>query len=297
MIGTLPVRVLMEDVIETFENISPAFRNALAGELFFGDDKSNQNLKPNIQYHFSDSLPINEIAKITSDHKFHLYENFCQFLWCITYSLMVQFDWLTTNQNSHKIEVNQYDRAIKLLDAAFLLKKPNYDQRTFLELPNSEIINSVEEKEYVIATNAVFCVSMTFILLHEFAHHFYGHLDTANDSLDEYKNDERKADNFAIDTLLGETLQTNRYWNELGIIFALIGLTLLDKDLDGGPIHPSSDERLNNALNRMISDDAWGYAAMSLIIWNQKYNLGVEIPAVEGTYKELFISTVNKINS
>lgn len=289
MSGKLPIRVLMNDAIEASIAISPSFSELLKAEIEYN------NLKPDVNYHHSKGNSINEIAQIDKDHRIHLYENFCQFLWCITYSMIVQFDWFNAKPDSLSIKVKHYDRAVKLFDEAFLLLIPKHEAGAFLELPNPEVYET-DEEEYIKGVNEVFNYSITYILLHEFAHQFYGHIDTESNSSKEFKEDERKADKYAIDTMLKDGRQENRYLYELGIVFAMIGMILLKNTFDGGNMHPNQDERLITALNEMESEDTWGYAAMSLILWNMRHRLNIEILPVDGSYKDLFNSTIKKIN-
>ena len=219
--GNLPVRVLQHNIISWFENISPDFLDEAQYEI------ESNGLKKGIAYNI-DKLPITVSAEINSDKTILLYENYNQFLWAVCYSLIVLFDEgiqipiLTGKYNG----IIDYDnihirRAISTFKEGFNLFK-SYNDFVFFELPNPEKYNEYE-KEYIEKANGLFCAAMTFTMLHEFGHQYYGHLES-NPTLEDSKNDELNADDFAFDKF--EMKFTSEYSStlKLGIIASLVSL-------------------------------------------------------------------------
>lgn len=286
--GELPVRVLSHNWINWFENITPNFKEEAKGEIDF------RNLKAGLIYHF-DKSQITECAYINPNHQIELYENYNQFLWCICYSLLVLFDKgiqepILCKNYTGKLDFNNpYIRnSINIFNNGFDLLN-TYKDRQFYQFPNPEKYNKYD-KYYIEKVNAIFCAAMVFILLHEYAHQFLGHLDN-NYKSEEPQNDEYACDEYAIDKMSSKLSTKESSTYKFGIIAAISSLIIYDKSLEGGEMHPDIDERLEMAMNKMKIEDIhylWGVASLTYKLWGIKYNKDIEMPPVFNNYKHLF---------
>ena len=140
---------------------------------------------------------------------------------------------------------------------------------------------------------------MTFILLHEFAHQYLGHLEYNPTSSEESKTDENNADDYAIDKIAQNFSSERGTTYKCGIIAGISSLILLDKSLSGGDTHPDTDDRLKNAIEKMQLEDLdnlWGIASLTFRLWALKYDIDIECPQIVDSYKELFTMTLEKVN-
>ena len=83
--GYLPIRTLQHNLIDWFENVTPDFLQEIFYETEFN------GLQKGIGYKI-ERQPITESSEITPQRKIWLYENYNQFLWTVSYSLIVLFD-------------------------------------------------------------------------------------------------------------------------------------------------------------------------------------------------------------
>lgn len=285
--GELPVRVLEHNFLDWFENITPDFKEEAKNEIDFN------GLKAGISYHINRSHIIG-CACINADRQIELYENFNQYLWCICYSLIVLFDESMQKPMLAKNYTGKFDfenpfvrRAIDVFNNGFELLK-TYKDLQFFKLPNPEKYNEYD-KFYIECTNGVYTAAMTFILLHEFAHQYYGHLDYQTSK--ESKKDEYNADDYAIKKISYNFSSERGTTYKFGIVAGISSLIILDKSLSGSDTHPDSDERLKVAMEKIQLDDLdnlWGIASLTFILWSLKYNIELNLPPIMDSYKHLF---------
>ena len=274
--GLLPVRVLSYNVIDWFENISPDFLEMAKCEI---DIDGLQNA---IGYSILEA-PIKEVPHIDTNHKIQIYENFNQYLWSICYALYV----IHQNVLEIPIQVAQANYsayhnasnaslAIQVLDAGLDLLE-NFDANQFYNLPNPERY-APQISQYIEKTNGLYCAGMGFILTHEFAHQFYGHLMPRPRISDEvYKKEEFFADEFALDQMRASFTGKNGTTNKVGLIAALASMIFLDSSLKGGSEHPDPDDRLINLLDKMDlaeKDGIWGLTGLVYYLWIIHYHPG-----------------------
>ena len=294
-IGELPVRVLQYNFIEWFENITPDFKDEVKGEIDFN------GLKAGIKYHIEKSH-ITECACINTNSQIELYENFNQYLWCICYSLFVLFDEsiqkpMLAGKYTGKFDFNNpfVRRAVDIFSNGFDLLN-TYKDWQFFQFPNPEKYNEYD-KQYIEKANGVYTAAMTFILLHEFAHQYYGHLDYYPTS-DESKKDECTADDYAIEKISYNFSSDRGATFKFGIVAGISSLIMLDKSLSGGDTHPDTDERLKIAIEKLKLeelDNLWGIASLTFRLWAIKYSIELDYPPVIDSYKHLFELTLEKI--
>ncbi len=187
------------------------------------------------------------------------------------------------------------NEAWKVFQAGLSLRK-EYERKIFFKLPNPELD---ENREYVKKTNSIYLAALNFILLHEFGHHFYGH-HTENPSSDQSKKDEYLVDNFAIEMLSKHFKTETGATIKLGILLGALSLFFLSSSLDGADTHPDLDDRLKVIIESLELDDIdnlWGIAGLSLNLWDHEFGLGIRIPKIGETYKDLFYQTLNEVES
>jgi hypothetical protein len=294
--GDLPVRVLEFNFLECFENITPNFKEEAKSEIDFN------GLKADIQYHIN-RTKITEGPCINHSKQIELYENFNQYLWCICYSLLVVFDEgihrpIIEDRYTGKLDLENpfIKQAIAVFNNGFDLLH-TYKDWQFFQLPNPEKYNEYD-RFYIEKTNGIYTAAMTFILLHEFAHQYYGHLEY-NPTSGEAKKDEYSADEYAIDKIAQNFSSKRGSTFKFGIIAGISSLILLDKSLSGGNTHPDTDDRIKKAIDKMQLeelDNLWGIASLSFRLWAIKYNIEIEYPDIVDSYKEFFTITIEKVN-
>jgi hypothetical protein len=287
--GIQPVRVLPYNIMDWFLNITPDFE----GEFNFEIDSNGLNKQ--IVYRI-DRSPIKEVAEISMQKQITIHENFNQYLWALSYSLLVLFD-----EGIHRPTIEgrfkgQFDDTPHVKEAWELFKEAlkftqEYNDRIFFHYPNPE---TKSDKIHVGLANGIYSASMTFILLHEFGHQYYGHLDYYPSSSEESRKDELTADDYAIDKISQTFSEQNGRTNKMGVVIGMLSLMFLSRELDGGDSHPDLDVRLKNAIEKLELDELdnlWGIASMGLNLWTGYFNHNIIIPVAGETYKELFYST------
>src|SRR5690606_10847679 len=113
-----------------------------------------------------------------------LFENYNQFLWACAYSFLVIFDegvqkptLAGTFMGNFLDTSNPYiNKALELFRAGLSLFE-SYREEVFYRLPNPEKYNDYD-KFYIERASGIYTAAMTFILLHEFGHQYYGHVVT-----------------------------------------------------------------------------------------------------------------------
>jgi len=295
-IGNLPVRVLPYTYIDWFQNVTPDFLEELKSEIEYND--LNRNL-----LHNTKRTKIIETASISSSNVIELNENFNQYLWCICYSLMVIFiegiekPMYARTYNGLFDTSNSYlTRANDVFNNGFALLS-TYKDKEFFALPNPEKYDE-NDKSYIEMANGIFAAAMTFILLHEYAHNYYGHVKFSSTSLESIK-DEFLCDEFAIDKIGYNFSSDKSYVYKFGIIAGISSLMIMNKSLSGGDTHPDNDARLKVAIEKMNlvgpDDPLWGVASMAFLFWTTKHNVKLDLPPVVDNYKELFDLTLESI--
>lgn len=293
--GELPIRVLSYNFLDWFQNISPDFKDEAIAEIAF------RELYSGIQYNIVRER-ITNVAAINNSRQITLYENYNQFLWCICYSLFVIFyegvqKPLREGRYSGKLDFDDpsVEKSIQVFDAGFDLLSA-YDREIFYQIPNPETYPE-SDSFYIAKTNGCYVAAMTFILLHEYAHQFLGHLDYSPNSK-ESKRDEFAADNYAISRISFNFASERGKTFKFGIVAGICSLIMLDSSLSGGETHPDLDLRLKSAmekLNLAELDDLWGIASMAFRLWALKYGVEIELPSNIDNYKQLFDLIITKV--
>ena len=294
--GYLPVRVLQYNVIDWLEKVAPDFLDDVKHEV------ENNGLNPGIKYHIEKSQ-ITSSAYIDLNKGIHLYENYNQFLWTLCYSLLVIFDigiklpiLLNKFQGSIDVENIFVKRSIALFNNGISLFS-DYSDSVFYKLPNPENYNEFE-KVYIEKANSIYVAALTFTLIHEFSHQYYGHLDHISFK-DKAKTDELNSDDYAFDLIKHNFSNEKSFSYKVGIIAALTSLIFFDNSLKGGDEHPDPDERITKLLSQMDLNDvdnAWGIAGLAFILWSIHYTKKFELPKEASCFKELYDKILSNVS-
>ena len=246
---------------------------------------------------------ITEIAQISNTKGIELYENYNQFLWSCAYSLIVIYDkaiFEPTKKGEYKglldRNIEHVSDAMDLFKNALLLFK-EYKSSIFFKLPNPEsYIQS--EKYYIERANQVFSSAMVFILLHEFGHKYYGHLEVFTDDNKSIK-DEFAADEFAFERISKNFIKNKVTSHRLGIVVAIVSLIFTDNTLKGGNRHPDPDNRLKNLMEKMElgdEDNIWGVASLAFDLWATINSTSLSKARIFKNTREMFYAKLNDVN-
>jgi len=294
--GLLPVRVMQHNIIDWFEKAAPDFMDEMIGETTYN------GMQKAITYQI-DRTVITIACEITPQKQIVMYENFNQFLWSTCYSLIVLFDEaiqipLLSNKFNGTIDYDNIHirKAISVFKEGFNLFR-YFNDYVFFDLPNPEKYNEYEQK-YIEKANGVFVAAMTYMLLHEFGHQYYGHLNY-DSTQEQSKRDEYVVDDYAYDKIATKFGTQYEVTFKIGLVAALSSLYFFDDTLKGGDYHPDPDLRLKRQLDKMGLSDLdylWGIASLSFRLWTITYNKEIILPLQIENYKRLFDLTLEKIN-
>lgn len=299
--GLLPVTVLVPYIFGWLERQWPELNEEMREQILF------QGLKPGIAYHI-DATRIVDSAEIDSKRKIHLWENFLQLLWCVCYAQVVcyQEGWQKSVRSGdprgyYDSSDPEIARAYKVLDAGVSLLD-HFDASVFDPLPMpAEPVN--EGDELVGKASNVLIAAGVFIVIHEYAHHWYDHVSLETDKA-ESQSFEYAADSLALDFLKRGTGKGRDVDNihALGVVATMTTLMLINPGLEGGDAHPDLHERYWHALNRLSLDgaqDIWVNACISLQMWGRYNPVPVEIkdPMVPRDGSQAFREILDQIVS
>ncbi|MEZ4755991.1 MAG: phage exclusion protein Lit family protein [Flavobacteriales bacterium] len=287
--GEFPVRGLFSVLLEWFNQLDQSFLSVYREEIRY------HGLQPNIAIRI-DAGPITVPACISSGRGIELYESFLQYLWCIGYSAHVFFREGFMNPKLEGrfrgvLDVeNQFMQKAERVFQMALEMRNSFSPLEFDQLPNP-IEHDPIDKEYVEKANAIYAAAGSFIILHEFAHHYLGHLQVEANN-EQSKLDELAADNYALDVIKQSmgTDQRRDVTHVLGVSTALIAVMILDSELDGGSRHPRPDVRLANAVEALgIDDDSqWAALCMGLYLWAKTHPHEIMVPRTIESFKDMF---------
>jgi len=281
----LPVTALAGNIMQTFLDESDGFK-----EIYLREIRTNR-LKEQIGYMIF-SEKVKEVATISNDRQIILYENYNQFLWCICYALLTVYVEGYEKPLKSGTYLGELDDKNIVKEAYMVLSQGlsllrEYSREPFYGLPNPQ---TRYEGEYVGMANGIFCASMRYILLHEFAHQYYGH-HSMNATGEQAKENELEADDYAIEFMAKSFNKDTGRTFKLGAIAGMFSLFLLGEQLDGGSHHPDLDRRLLNTLEKLTlheMDDLWGVASMGIKLWAVKYDKKIHQEQSYDTTKEMF---------
>lgn len=295
----LPIRMLRDNVLTTFENVTSSFGEDIQYEI------DSNDLSSEIIY---DSTPkkIEDIAEIEPKYDgspgalptkhFKIYESFNQFVWCLSYSAIVMYKEgiekpIQNNRYKGQIEENELvkDAFNTFIKGMSLFKE--YDPRAFfIKLPQP----THTENLYALEANTVFCYAIATILLHEFGHQYYGHQVVSNE---QKKEDEFLVDDFAFDLLSNSFDKEIGTTVKAGIIICFISLAFSDNTMKGD-CHPDPDERVRRLIEKMSIEDndpLWAYATLLFKLWARYYDIEL-VDSDITTNKKYFYNIIEQLN-
>lgn len=298
--GELPVRVLRKEIIRWFESINESLREDIANA------EQYETFNPIINYNTPQNI-INDIAFIDDNSQIQLFENYNQYLWSISYFLLVVYDNCLQGpmmKGNYKGEFNFEQQENKIAKGVFIAGlnlTVQYVHDCFYRLPNCEIPTQ-EFTDTIGHTNGVFVSSLSFIIAHEFAHHYYQHDPNEHDSTVLISR-EFDADNLAIHHIKETFARQEGYNYKVGIITALCSFLFLYRDksaLIGDDAHPDWDERMKNAIEQLDlpdEDNIWGLAGFSMVMWMNNFKEFGDDAWPEGfnTYRDSFYFYLSQI--
>lgn len=182
--GSQPIRVLCQNVINSFENVYLEFK------LEVKDFYKNFKLEEGIPYiigpyelssQTEDVTPF--VTELDNGNKvIYLSETFFSYLWCVTYALCCYFHeymYIPSREHTYsKMNINVLTKASMLLEYPHSLIA-KYTPWKKNDLPNPEIFSN-EEKFFIGMANHGFAKATTFVLCHEVSHAIKGHLDVSD---------------------------------------------------------------------------------------------------------------------
>lgn len=277
------IRNLIDSIIPCFYGI----KKDIVKELKEAEELQNFSQKVN---YICDGCPIHNVAKIESDEgkpvRINVWESFMPFFWSLCYFVINSYDYgylkkIQKGIFNGKIEFD-CDELIRAKKIWLFGEKIRSGFQTWpKDAPNPN-----DGDEYTIKANGLFTYGMSFILYHEVGHLLKYHLGK-KPCLEQ----EKEADNFAIECCLGANGKIQSTVKN-GMVLALIALCLLDfyagRD---DSVHPNTDDRLMTALSAMhLADEdlTWMIAAFGLIIWFADFNFKVSFEAEYETPKAYF---------
>ena len=268
-----PVEALLENINETLIKL---------GTHFEFNNAFRNGLNNKIKFILSDNL-ISDVAELDFQNQIRIYDNFCQFFWCLCFSSILFYDkgiiekQMTTgfsgnidiSENETKLAYDVFKAGIGLLHNCQEITP----RHVFFELPNP--YNNVKH-DYVGKSNNVFCYGMAFIIYHEFSHFQFEHISST-------KENEEVADSNSFWTLYLNSPEDEKITANIGMILALCALIFLDNTMKGDDNHPDSDLRLESLIKNIESefDHYWGIACISIKMWAFNYGFENEFPDVK----------------
>jgi len=224
--GNLPARVLRPEISKWFASISDSLKQDVTHAEVY------ESLNPIIGYNAPEDK-ISDVAYIDKNNQIQLFENYNQYLWCISYFLLVIYDNCLQKpmiEGNYKGEFNFEQQENKIAKGVFISGinlTDHYIRNYFYKQPNCEM--PVPEFEEVIGlTNGIFVSSLSYIVAHEFSHYYYQHDPDEYNSKVLIKN-EFEADDLAI-FHIRETFERQEGYNyKVGIIAAFCSFYLCIK--------------------------------------------------------------------
>jgi hypothetical protein len=301
--GTQPIRVLAPNILHWFQNADKDFLTEILSEI------NNNGLKKSINY-IDGENKISHIAYVDENKEITIEETFLAYLWTISYSLIVLFDEVIMrprveeNYQLTKADIDRVNEAQQIFDYGLSLVK-SFTKWDINNLPNPEYYDPAQNS-YIEKANGIFLAAVNFVLVHEFAHVFLGHIDFDNHLYDQglvptkkdIKDGEYAADDYSFKTLMsGADYIANKSTVSTGIITGLCSLLFFSASTDGDD-HPDPGERIKIALDNLgldEKDNLWGIASLAFKLWATHYKIDLDWPPIVDTYKDLLTLTLSKI--
>ncbi|MBF0408964.1 MAG: hypothetical protein HQM10_16575 [Candidatus Riflebacteria bacterium] len=282
--GNFPVRVLGGSILVFLKNIIENHLEKVQHEL---DSLKNQG-KMNF---IANKERVQIVAEIDKNG-ISIYENYCQFLWSLPYSLISINDECFKKPMLNKSFKGQLERNVFFHKGIYSFNFGVNLTKAFSLFPSFVLPNPLKydivDQYYIEKANSIFSSGMAFSILHELGHLYYCHLD-AQKMLKQHEHD---ADEYALSMILAAPLDKVHLESyKYGALISLLSIIFIDDSLSGGEEHPHPIDRIRFLLEQMKLDDQndlWGMAALGFALWGQYYRKDYGFPKEMETFKELF---------
>jgi hypothetical protein len=245
-----PIRVLEHNIAFKFEHI-----NEYSSDQF-KKYVQNEKVQPCIIWDTSCEFFFPKVN--TLDGQIIVNEKFLEYIWILIFS-----HWVLYEEDQMKREINivqakalivnepLIDRAQRL---SVVCKTLSFVQNGWdYKLPNPEMINPID-KFFVEKVNGIFQDSIALFLNHELAHLVLNHKPSKLISPAESVDQEKKADNFALQAYLdGREIDIPKAQSGLAVLFTYFSPFFIAKNPASliSTTHPDTDVRLYNALEKV----------------------------------------------
>ncbi len=297
--GNQPVRVLKYNILDNLLKVHIGKESDLAKLV------EEKGLKRDFGYIAEDKEIIAPIAAdsqipfVDADKRINLPETFLSYVWCLSYSILVLYDFNHKRMIGRSADVNLNEVLLAEEVASYGISLVRSFSRWDVErLPNPELYDA-EKEPFIELANGVFSHAMTFILSHELAHVALGDIDEMNRanmanvyvSAHDRLSEEFRADGFATKTMLQCTLDQQTFTNRgVGIIVGVMCLLLLQSGLSSKD-HPDIDERIEMAMDALELDETnglWLVGLAGIKLWDVHYKKNLAWPQCALTPKQAF---------
>lgn len=280
-----PVEHLLDQVLNLFCIIIKDDENQKA---------IDDGLKKGIKYIQTDA-PLGQPGSLTCDNVIEINDNYCEFLWLLSYCLLIINDCTIIIKDEDASEFINRDDAKKyvdeayiMLDEALLMLKKNERDEKYMRASRGKIVNFHNKNlnnPFSPYANSMTIVGLTYVLLHEFDHFIYEHDEDT-------RYNELEADDHAI-SHLKEWANNSENMNVIfaGIIMALIVTAFINPSLTSST-YPDIDERIENVLFHInLRDKAHPNFLVYRIIgfcayyWGKTFSIDIPAKNDNETYK------------
>ncbi len=286
--GHLPIRVLQHNIVAQFEKTTAHFLSKALSTI------NEKGLKSEIAYTANRSSTNGEKVRgpfvYNKSKEINIQETFLAYLWCMTYSLYIYTDLITSEtleKDSERKELadRTFNYAMSLIDV--------YNDWDKSKIPNPEVYDSRFAGD-IEKTNELFLYGFNFVMCHEFSHVELGHCEayekTAGFLTDlEKKEFEQQADANAVKLFQEGIYPENESATKYGVSIALSALMFFSSKVSK-KIHPDSDVRIADALNgfQIDGDDtSWIISCAAVGLWASHFNIDLHWEE-KNSFKSLF---------
>lgn len=281
-----PVEYIIDQVLNLFSLLIKEKDNQKA---------LNEGLNKSIKYIQKDA-PVSQPGSLSGDNTIELYDNYCEFLRLLCYSLLVINDCslIVNNKGIGNYELSKKKaqeylyEAYEMFDEALLMLKKHETQPEYMKASRGKIFsfpNTIKNNYYTPYADSMTIAGMVYIMHHEFGHFIYEHDEDT-------RYNELEADSHAIKLLTDWSKKTNNQNTvAAGIIMALIATAFINPDLTS-TIYPDIDERIENVL-RFIDEkdknnhDHLLYRILGFSAYNWGRHFNIDFPPILPTESHL----------
>ena len=297
--GNQPTRVLVNNVIASFENVYPAFREEAKTHY------EKYGLKPGIPYTIANKPLFLENKELTpysdrdenGEEIIALSETLLSYVWCVCYTLSTfyyEMMFVPSREKTYfKMNFENMLKALNVFGYGYSLLN-TYSEWDKERLINPEVFDE-EDKFLIGMANHAFTNAITYILCHELAHVKNGH-NKDECKVPTYKKEE-KAEKDAFQMIINGIQNDEEKLNRsIGTIAGICSLMFFSDTVMNGD-HPDSDIRIlwyYELLDLDPNDSLWGIPCIAYRLWDIANKKEFNYSQDEKTYKDLFLSLMEQ---